>query len=163
MIRIIQDSREQLAYPFTGPRYDCTVEVGALATGDYSLAGFEDRIAVERKSLDDLIGCLTKGRERFERELARAMHLERFKIVVEAGYSDIARGMYTSKMQPHAALQSLESMEIKYGAHFHYAGSREGAEYATYSFLEKYLRDIETRYKLASKCRTLAPVKEGAA
>ena len=42
---------------------------GTLATGDYSVHGLEDLLTVERKSLDDLLGCMTSGRPRFEREL----------------------------------------------------------------------------------------------
>jgi len=70
-LTVVCDSREQLPYRFdrwAGVR----IFRGTLPTGDYSLAGYEDRLAVERKSLEDLLGCLTFGRERFERELRRA-------------------------------------------------------------------------------------------
>ena len=71
-MRVIVDSREQAPFPFRGPRYEgVTVEMGALSVGDYSLAGLADRVAVERKSLPDLVMCLGRERERFERELAR--------------------------------------------------------------------------------------------
>ena len=73
MTKILFDSREQLAYGFE--RYDCEVMQAALPVGDYSLPGFEDRIAIERKSLDDLIACLMgTNRDRFERELAKSRH-----------------------------------------------------------------------------------------
>lgn len=65
VMRLIIDSREQAPYDFA--TYDVDTEPGTLHTGDYSLAGFEDRVAIERKSLDDLIACLCVGRERFER------------------------------------------------------------------------------------------------
>ena len=82
-MKIIRDTREQAPFTFDG--YDCEVQAGRLTTGDYSLAGIEDRCAVERKSLDDLLGCLTgEGRVRFERELARADVLDSFAVVVEA-------------------------------------------------------------------------------
>jgi len=58
------DSREQLPYEFKSPS-----EVGTVLVGDYSISGLEDHISIERKSIDDLIGCLTTGRERFKREL----------------------------------------------------------------------------------------------
>lgn len=64
-MKIVIDSREQCPFTFGG--YDCGVVRGALATGDYSLAHLEHQIAIERKSLDDLLGCLTSGRERFAR------------------------------------------------------------------------------------------------
>jgi len=82
---IIQDSREQAPYAFTGPRYEgVTVKVGTLQTGDYSLHGLTDKVAVERKSLPDLVQCLGRERDRFERELQRAAALAAFCVVVEA-------------------------------------------------------------------------------
>lgn len=73
------DSREQQPYKFAMP-----CEVGKLDAGDYSITGLEDYIAIERKTIDDLIGCLTTGRERFEKELYRAQTLDYFALIVEA-------------------------------------------------------------------------------
>jgi len=62
---IICDSREQLPYEFSGMEWGagetCVVPtvVRGLAQGDYSIQGLEDRIAIERKSLDDLYGSVT--------------------------------------------------------------------------------------------------------
>lgn len=104
-MRVIVDSREQAPFPFRGPRYEgVTVEVGGLTVGDYSLAGLTDRVAVERKSLPDLVMCLGRERERFERELARGAALDAFCVVVEASWADLAGGQYRSRMNPHAAL-----------------------------------------------------------
>lgn len=64
---IIIDSREQTPLAFEHFPSRC----GTLQSGDYSLAGHEGRFTVERKSVADLIGSLTAGRERFERECHR--------------------------------------------------------------------------------------------
>ncbi len=153
------DSREQLAYSFHD--YDCTVEAVTLATGDYSILGFEDKIACERKSIDDLLGCLTSGRERFEKELARARSLDRFCVIVEASFEELAKGLYRSAMKPHAACQSIIAWQIRYGTPFVFAGSRKAGEYYTHSFLAKYLYEIERRHRVATKAQ--APAKEAAA
>lgn len=145
---ILADSREQLAYEFTGYP-DVTIETAALSTGDYSLKGCEDRFALERKSLNDLIGCLMDGRERFEKELARARHLEVFHVVVETSLADVAAGRYTSQMNPHSALQSILAFTIRYKTSFIWAGSRRGGEYVTYHLLAKYLYELEKRFKAA--------------
>ncbi len=108
-ITIKIDSREQQPYSFDGP-----VEVGALSTGDYSICGLENHVAIERKTLDDLIGCLTQGRERFERELHRGRALDYFAVVVETSLSAIANGRYRSKMLPKSAIQSLLTFSIRY-------------------------------------------------
>jgi ERCC4-type nuclease len=135
------DSREQAPYAFAG--YDCEVVAGSLVTGDYSLAGLEGRAAVERKELSDLLGCLTTGRDRFERELARGRGLDLFLVVVESSWADLASGNFRSKMQPHAACQSVLTMQGRHRVPFMFCGSRAAAEYVTFWTLAKYLREAE--------------------
>jgi DNA excision repair protein ERCC-4 len=152
-VRILIDTREQL--PFSFEAYPgATTESAALPCGDYSLPGFEDRVAVERKSIDDLIGCLMNdNRARFERELARARHYELFAVVVEATLGDMAAGRYRSEMRPKSALQSVLTFFVRYGVPFIWAGNRAGAEYVTHSLLSKYLRELEERFKQATKAQ----------
>jgi ERCC4-type nuclease len=140
---IIQiDTRENLPYNFT--RYPCETEVAALKTGDYSVrrepGGETCPVAVERKSIDDLIGTLTVGRQRFERELERARSLDYFCVVIEASMDDIRFHRYKSKAQPHAMSMSILSLGVEFGVPFIFAGSRAGGEYATYGVLYHWLR-----------------------
>jgi len=144
--RIVVDTREQAPYSFEHFPLVETLR-GTLPTGDYSLAGYERHAAIERKSLDDLIGCLTVGRDRFERELDRARSLECFAVVVEASMEDVSRHRYTSRMDPHAALQSILAFQVRYGVPFVWAGSRRGGEYVTYWTLQKYAREVEARQR----------------
>ncbi|MBI4807050.1 MAG: ERCC4 domain-containing protein [Desulfovibrio sp.] len=88
--------------------------------------------ALERKSLDDLISCLTTDRDRFERELERARKLDYFSIIVEASMEDVAKGCYRSKLTPHSAFQSIMAFQVRYGVNFIWAGNRERGEYATF-------------------------------
>ncbi|WP_243363054.1 ERCC4 domain-containing protein [Fundidesulfovibrio terrae] len=141
-LRIVVDTREQ--HPYAFEKYpEAEIIRHGLKTGDYSLAGYEDRMALERKSLDDLIGCLTTGRDRFERELERARALDLFAVIVEASVEDVKRGRYRSKLNPHAALQSVIAFQVRYGTSFVWAGSRAGGEYMAYGLLEKYRREKE--------------------
>lgn len=55
-MQIIIGTREQAPYQFE--RWQVTIERAGLPTGGYSLPGITDRAAVERKSIDDLGGCL---------------------------------------------------------------------------------------------------------
>ena len=145
-MRIIVDSREQCPYTFAPPRYEgVTAQTATLTTGDYSLAGLQDRIALERKSLDDLTGTLTKGRERFERECERGRGMDYFGLIIEASLEDIRAHKYQSQMTPQSLLQSLAAFSVRYGLHVHWCGSRAGGEYMTYSLLAKYLREAERR------------------
>lgn len=147
-MRIIQDSREQAPYAFAGPRYEgVEVEAGTLTVGDYSLAGLADRVAVERKELTDLVQCLGRERERFERELQRGAALDAFAVVVEASWADLAGGQYRSRLNPHAACQSVAAFMGRYRVPFLFAGSRTAAEYVTWSFLRQYLESARRRWR----------------
>jgi ERCC4-type nuclease len=147
---LLADTREQAPYSFA--KYEAEVARAALPAGDYSLPGFEDKAAIERKELGDLIACLMgANRGRFERELARLRPYECRAVVVEASMQDVAQGRYRSDMKPHAALQSIIAFMVRFGVPFLWAGSREGGEYVTFWLLAKYLREIEERHKAAAK------------
>ena len=144
---IIIDTREQ--QPFSFSKWEVSTMRATLETGDYSLMGFEDRAAIERKSLDDLISCfIGDNRTRFEKELIRGRRLDLFSVVVEATLEDIAQGRFKSQMKPQAALQTLAAFNVRHGTPFMFCGSRAGAEYMTHSLLSKYAYEIEKRYKI---------------
>ncbi len=144
---ILIDSREQL--PFTFSKWGVETKRASLGTGDYSLTGFEDRAAIERKSIDDLISCFMGGnRERFKKELIRGRRLDLFSVVIEASLEDVAQGKFKSQMKPAAALQTIAAFNVRYGTPFMFCGTRAGAEYMTFSLLSKYIYEIEKRYKI---------------
>jgi len=147
-MKIVRDSREQSPFHFEDARFDGVVVIeGTLTTGDYSIAGLESRVAVERKSLADFIGSISTGRERFERELARARGLDAFMVVIESPFSDLVAGNYRSRMEPKAATQTTYSFMARYRCAFHFAQSRAWAEYATFHFLRHYARHVEREYR----------------
>lgn len=146
-MKIIIDTREQEPFAFRHERMEAETEPGTLAVGDYSLAGLTDRVAVERKSLPDLVMCLGRERERFERELARGAALDAFAVVCEASWLDLSRGEYRSRLNPHAACQSVLAFAGKYRLPFLFAGSRSAAEYMTWGFLRQYLEGARKRWK----------------
>ena len=146
-MKLIIDSREQAPFTFNHERYGVETVRGALTVGDYSLAGLEDRVAVERKSLPDLVQCLGRERDRFERELQRGEALNAFCVVVEAGWQDLLRGEDRSRLKPHAACQSVAAFMSRYRVPFIFAGSRTAAEYVTWSFLRQYLEGARRRWR----------------
>ena len=152
-MKILVDTREQRPFAFSGCRHyeGVTLEAAPLMVGDYSLPGLTDKIAVERKELPDLVQCLARERDRFERELARARGLEAFMVVVEASFADLTTGAYRSRLNPHAAAQSVLAFQNRYRAPFFFAGSRPLAEYAAWSFLRQYLLDWQKRAKAVEK------------
>lgn len=146
-MKIIIDTREQRPFAFLGQNGDIETERGTLSLGDYSLAGLTDRVAVERKSLADLVMCLGKERERFQRELMRAAALEAFAVVVESSWQDLAAGKYRSKLSPGAGMASVLAFMARHRVPFLFAGNRENAEAVTVGFLRQYLRGKEHELK----------------
>lgn len=141
-MQILIDTREQLPYKFENPS-----EIGTVPVGDYSIAGLEDLVAIERKELNDLIGCLTTGRERFERELHKGRALDYFALVIEAKLSDLANGHYRSDMNPKSAIQSLLAFSVRYRLPIFFCENRKYGARVTESLLLKFAREIEKRHK----------------
>ncbi|MGO9370850.1 MAG: ERCC4 domain-containing protein [Syntrophobacteraceae bacterium] len=145
-ITIIQDSREQRGYDFA--KYpDVVCEAGALETGDYSLPGFTDRIGIERKAINDMIGCLSQDRARFERELQRARSFELFAVIIEDSLPNVMAGRYRSQMKSQAVIQSIAAFSIRYRIPFLFCGDRAGGELMTYSLLSKYAYEVRKRFE----------------
>jgi len=64
---------------------------GTLAMGDYSVVGLESIVAVERKSLSDLLSCIGPQRERFDKEVMRLLTYRVKAIVAETTWADPVR------------------------------------------------------------------------
>ena len=99
----IVDSREQNPLDLQPLRQ----MIGTLATGDYSLRGLESVIAIERKSLVDLLGCVGQERDRFHREVLRLLAYPVRALVIESTWPEIERGQWRSKIRAPAALGSV--------------------------------------------------------
>ena len=141
------DSREQRPYNFENPS-----EVGTMPIGDYSIAGLENHIAIERKELNDLIGCLTTGRERFEKELHKSKALDYFALIIEASLSNLVNGNYRSEMNPKSAIQSLLAFSVRYRLPIWFCESRKYAQRVTENLLCKYAKEVEKKFNLIAKC-----------
>mgnify|MGYP001051472481 CR=1 FL=1 len=105
-------------------------------------------MSIERKSIDDLIGCLTTGRERFERELFKGKALDYFALVIEASLSDLINGRYRSQMNPKSAIQSLLAFSIRYKLLMWFCENRKYGARVTESLLLKYAIELKKRFKL---------------
>lgn len=148
-MRIITDTREQTPYTFN--RYPVEVIHGTLTAGDYSVPGFTDEVAIERKELSDLMGCLTHDRDRFTRELERLRGYQSAALLIEAPFSVIRAGRYRSRMKPDAAVQSILSIMQKYRMPVFFAADRQAGEAFVYDFLRHFIRHAAERYKAIEK------------
>ena len=144
-ILAVIDTREQL--PLELPLRSITE---TLPTGDYSVSGFEDLICCERKSLPDLIGCMTSGRKRFERELQRMKAYDARCVVVEAHWQQLRNGEYRSRITPEAATHSIVSWISAFAVPFLFVGDRTAAADAVAYFLFTSTKKHYERYKRLS-------------
>jgi len=151
---LVIDSREQLPYEFsgmTGPAGEALcvpTVVRGLPSGDYSIDGMADQVAIERKSLDDLYGSVTWGRDRFEREIARLDALPGFAaVMIEATWPEIVdpasfRPGWINRSEPRSVEGTVVAWSIRYRrVHWWACGDRRGAECRTFSLLRKFWQE----------------------
>lgn len=117
-------------------------ETFQVGLADYTIRGFEDRIQVERKSLEDLFGTLGHRRKRFEAEVKRLHEDCQFaSIVVEGSWAQIYRwrghgAHYRSVLMTISAWQQRDPR-----VHWNLYPSRAAAEKMTFRMLERFWLD----------------------
>lgn len=131
---ILIDSREQWPWTFAG---DIATERRGLRAGDYSVVGYEGELAIERKSLDDLLATLSWGRERFDREIEKLAKMRRACIIVEAAIDDVLVGLARSRMSAASVLGSIAAIHADHGIPTIWAGSRPTAAAYAIRFLRR--------------------------
>jgi len=115
-LNIIIDSREQR--PWSWAKNDAATSVRSLVAGDYALASdceevkgkqmLAVRFAIERKSLDDFLGTISTGWDRFQRELIRMESFPARVVIVECDFEQCCfcsiDGELVAPMHNHPAL-----------------------------------------------------------
>lgn len=161
MVPVVIDTRENLPYAFEGLTCDAKdgggplavpVVRGTLKSGDYSLKGFESRVACERKSLQDCYGTIGQGRDRFERELARLAEMSFAAVVIEATWPEIvSEPPPHTQLPPKTVFRSILAWSVRYPrVHWFASGPRELAEVTTFRLLEKWLQEHATQDEVAA-------------
>jgi ERCC4-type nuclease len=135
---ILIDTREQRPLCFEG----APTRVATLATGDYSIDGGADLVAIERKSLPDLFSCIGQQRDRFERELERLAALKYGALVIEATVADVLAGCPSSRVHPASAFGSLMSWSVKGRLPIFFCGTRRQAALTVSKLLEKCAKHV---------------------
>jgi len=137
---IVVDSREQEPYSFDARLV--AVERRALPAGDYSVAGLENSVAVERKSLDDFVSTVIHSRERFRNELRKFASYRAACVVVEAGLLDVLQHRYRSEAHPNAVLGNALSIILDFHIPVFFCSSRQAA----CQFVQAYLLAVRARW-----------------
>jgi hypothetical protein len=155
---VMIDTREQRPFDFHGLRADArndyrplkvTTLRGTLRSGDYSLAGFEDCIALERKSLADLYGTIGQGRDRFVRELERLNELSVAGVICECDWDRILREPPPhTKLLPKVVFRSILAWTQRFPrVHWWMMPSRELAMATAFRALERFWLDSQAQQK----------------
>ena len=108
---IITDTREQMPLKFTHLRTERT----ALQTGDYSVRGLEEVFSVERKSLPDLVGSLTRERARFMREMHRLRAFQFARLLVIGSEMELMQMVNMGRANLAQVEHSLLAISVRYG------------------------------------------------
>lgn len=129
---VLIDTREQRALRFA-PELGVDCGVASLPTGDYSVRGYTHLIALERKSVADLVSTLSHGRETFENELDRLAEYRWKAILIEGDQADIEGHVYRSSMLPKSVLGSLRAFAWRWGVpHFWCTNPAGAAEHVAW-------------------------------
>jgi DNA excision repair protein ERCC-4 len=141
---VLADDRERAAgWRFAGLRADSRnsyrplvvpVQYTRLLTGDYTVEGLEELITIERKSLSDLFGSLSRNknddaRERFKREHERMAVMSFAVVIIEADWPTIMdHPPADSRLHPASVFGTAAAWQQTYGVHWEAMGSRDLAE-----------------------------------
>lgn len=146
---IIIDTREQLPFGFAGLHADARnkrqllevpCETRTLASGDYSVAGYEDQIAVERKSLEDLYHSLGRERRRFRREIERLAAMRYAAVMIEATWQTAMESPpELSRLSPKSIFRTILAWQLAWpSVHWWFCANRRMTEIATFRLLERF-------------------------
>lgn len=118
-----------------------TEKTAHIETGDYSIVGLEDRVVIERKSLEDLCGSMRRGRERLEAEHKRMQQIVAAGgeacLIVEASPADPIPPPIPEEAR-ETVLGTWLSWGRKYGVPWLWAGDRRTAEEIAFRFLDSF-------------------------
>ena len=152
------DLREKLAFDFSAIRGDqkernkrinVRIRREHLITGDYSIFGWHNRVAIERKSHPDIYQTLGQHRDRFEKEMNRLNELEFAAVVLECSWDELLTPPKYSELNPKTVYRTILAWMVRYPK-VHWVTSVAGngrifAEKATYRLLERFWKEQEVK------------------
>ena len=133
---LVIDTREQ--HPLFKRTKGLISTVDTLQHGDYSIKGFEDKFAVERKQTSDFFSYIGSERKRTKSKLENLKHLDFASLVIEATEDDLYAPQMFSKLTREHVRGFFASLNIRYGVHLYCSRSR--------SAIERYILDRAIKY-----------------
>jgi ERCC4-type nuclease len=113
------------------PNWIAAERRATLKTGDYTIDGMEDLLALERKTLADAVNSAITNRGRFIAACARLAAFRWKAILIEAAYEDLKspfKGLedIESDAHPNAVSGTLDAIEAKFGIPIIYTSRDRG-------------------------------------
>jgi hypothetical protein len=138
---IIMDTHEQAPLAFHG----LSTERATLSTGDYScmcdVVNLRGVVAIERKSICDLIGCVGQQRPCLERELSRLAQIRFPALGIGASFRESRSGhaVLSADLAPSNRQRSGVDLQIQCCAHFCRRPTRRRNRNANFAFTRRAL------------------------
>ena len=148
-LKLIVDTREQKPLEFNEDVFDEVVREG-VPVADYwaELDGVQLPLVFERKGMGDLFGTMTKGYQRFKREIERGKeHKLQIVLLIEGSMRDVAAGYKHSKFEGKSMLKKLAMLRVRYDLEWHCFNDR--AEMA--KFIELHFDAVRRNFSKRGK------------
>jgi DNA excision repair protein ERCC-4 len=139
---VLIDTREQRPWLFPPDRF--LSERRGLPTGDYTLAGFEERFCIERKSLGDFVSTVIGDWLRFRKELIRMSGFDLAAVVVECNVADVREHKYESQAVPESVLGRAHAIYFDHGIPVFFWGPRIDCEQLVHQFMAMAVKKLGT-------------------
>lgn len=155
-IVILIDSQEKVNNHITDyyDKYHISYEKSSLLCGDYSVKlpkndslgisndmYFYNDIILERKnSLEEISGCFTQTRNRFNNEFATSYAGRKYLLIENASYEDLVNGKYDTEYNKKSFLASLHSFNIKYDLQLMFLKDRTYSPIYILGVMQYYIR-----------------------
>jgi hypothetical protein len=136
---VVIDSQEHMGYKFERFTnwFSGTIR-RRLPVGDYTLQGMEEEVAVERKTLADLISSIIHDRKDFIEKCKRLSGFKKKCLVIEGSLASIKTPYEDSQAHPNAVLGSLLATQERWDIPVCFLDEFLLAEEFVASMLSKY-------------------------
>jgi len=162
---MLRDTREQRPWEFEEfpvETHDVTLSIGDYAvpvhcTHDPERDTYHPRFAVERKSGHDFLTALTWERDRFKRELQRAVQwTQPLPVVIETSWQTLLcnRGcMAWRDIHPNQVTGTVAAWSQQYNVAFHFTETRRRAQLCAFLLLVRHslLRQLDDSSHVSNK------------
>lgn len=154
-VTILQDSREQ--NPLRITKFPVRVEALTLCRVpplwfDYGIEHFSSPsvrgFAVERKSVQDLAGSLTNGRDNFILHIECMQFYQFAALLIEGRPEQIEMKEYVGDGHPNSIFATLDAIQVRAGIHVCWAGDPWSAARQLEGWVDQYVGGIERRGRL---------------